>query len=164
MDTWNRCFQTLLNVGGIEKEEIVQLERETTREKNDKETTEQGDITMEELRNVVQKIRNGKAPGHVRIAVEIIKALSELGCETLLNLLNHIKKEKKIPKFYRTITIGKMNTKIRLRKKAEQELKGTRCGFRKGKGPNLHSKTDNRKGSKIRKQNSPMLNGPDQSI
>lgn len=46
---------------------------------------------MEELRNVIQKLRNGKSPGH-----DINKC--ELDCESLLNILNHIKKEKNIHK------------------------------------------------------------------
>ncbi|KAF2893006.1 hypothetical protein ILUMI_13162 [Ignelater luminosus] len=67
--------------------------RGTTQERNDKETTEQGDIAIEELRNAVQKIRNRKTLGHDGVAAEMIKALSELGCEILINLLNHIKKK-----------------------------------------------------------------------
>lgn len=47
------------------------------RERKDRQTMEQGDITIEELRNTVVKIRKEKTPGHDGKA---------------LNLSNHVKK------------------------------------------------------------------------
>lgn len=48
---------------------------------------------MEKFRNAMQKISNGKAPEHDDTAVEMINIISELGCKTIVNLLNHIKRE-----------------------------------------------------------------------
>lgn len=59
--------------------------RRKNTKKNVGDTIPQEDIEVEELRNEIQKIRNGKALGHVE---EMMKALSNLGCEALLNLLN----------------------------------------------------------------------------
>lgn len=60
----------------------------TTAEKNNK-ANKQEDITMEEFRYSIQKIRYGKVPGPNVISVETIKSLGKLGCRVLINLLNH---------------------------------------------------------------------------
>lgn len=73
MDIWKRYFQTSLKGDSVVIEGMVQQEKETTPERNDRRK----DITTEELRKVIQTKRNGKAPGHKGIAASVIKALSE---------------------------------------------------------------------------------------
>lgn len=75
---------------------MVYYVKETTQERSDREAIHHDNITMEKLRNVIQKMCYGTAPGHDDSAAEMLKTLSDMGCETLLNLLNHI--EKKISK------------------------------------------------------------------
>ena len=52
---------------------------------------------MEELAQVIQKMKNGKASEHDEIIVEMIKVRSKWGLKELSKLLNDVRAEKMIP-------------------------------------------------------------------
>lgn len=162
MERWREHFKGLLeekqnNNGNVE--EVVK------RHNNTRDNREMEGITEEEMKTVLTKLRNGKAPGHDMIKSEQLKYMGEQGEQVLLEMLNSIWKIGKIPKDwekavifpvhkkgdskncnnYRGISLLCTTAKIYeaiLEKKLRQEMESTmekgQSGFRKGHSTQDH--------------------------
>ncbi|XP_044760185.1 uncharacterized protein LOC123317645 [Coccinella septempunctata] len=121
---------------------------------------EGGRITMEELKQAIKTLKNGKAPGCDKITSEIIKNLGNNGLENLLRISERVWKEEIIPEDwqtalivpiykkgdkqncnnYRGITLLSTVIKLyeiildkKIREKVETTLEETQSGFRRGR-------------------------------
>ena len=97
MELWKRYYQTLLEGKETEEKEIIPVEKVLIQERNPREEPVQNDMTMEELAQTTQKMKNGKTLGHDEITIEMIKALNESGLKELLKLLNDVQSREKDP-------------------------------------------------------------------
>ena len=157
---WAEYFQELLNVNDEENQQGKSCREPTPPEPvaSDQEDL----ICMEEIEAVLKLTKNNKAPGPDMIPIETIKAGGQPLKDMLLELFNRawvsgtvpeewnqslicpIFKNKGDPldcKNYRGISlmshVGKLYERIlerRLRKKVEEMLSESQCGFRPGRG------------------------------
>lgn len=93
MERWREYFKELLGHQKQNKEENTN-ETEIENQRGEEKTEE---IKMEELINVIKKLKNGKTPGNDKITTEMIKNLGETGREILLQIINKAWKNEKIP-------------------------------------------------------------------
>lgn len=161
MERWREYFKDLLEENEIE-ENIEEEEREDTRNGEQEENqAQEEEITGEEFRQAMVKMKLGKAPGHDELTAEMIKYANMERKEELLNIFNQAWKERKVPldwqigiiapiykkgdskecSNYRGITLGSTVGKLygrilegRLRKKVEHTLEESQSGFRKERG------------------------------
>lgn len=154
-EIWKQYFKELLYEE--ESEEVPQDEDEE--ERNESENNDEAP-TREEVKEVINKSRNGKAPGEDRINIEFIKYGGELLQERIYQLIKNIWTEEKMPREWETgeiVTIHKkgdqqicsnyrgltmLNTaykilssiiQSRLTKETGQILGQYQCGFTKGR-------------------------------
>ena len=133
----------------------VCVENVLIQERNLSEKLVANDITIEKT---IQKMKNGTAPEHNEITVEMIKTLSQSGLKELLKLLNNVRAKKMTTKdwqigiicpiykkgesqqctSYRGIILGSKTAKMyarilegRLRNEVEHILEETQYGFKK---------------------------------
>lgn len=93
MERWREYFKELLGHQRQNNEENTN-ETEIENQRGEEQTEE---IKMEELMNVIKKLKNGKTPGNDKITTEMIKNLGETGREILLQIINKAWKNEKIP-------------------------------------------------------------------
>lgn len=93
---WKEHFEELLEESQTCEENERKEEQESGIARIDIET-EAEEITKGELINVLNKLRNGKAPGHDNIKPEQLKYMGEEGEQILLKMLNKIWELGKIP-------------------------------------------------------------------
>lgn len=101
MERWKEYFQELLG-------QQIQTEDERTTEnqpENRGNETEVENIKIEELREVLEALKNGKAPGNDKITNEMMKNLGEESIEVLLMILNKVWTNEKIPQDWGTALI-----------------------------------------------------------
>lgn len=156
MHRWKEYFEELL--GGIHTDEnLVGNEYN-----NDSIET---DITLEELKNTIRSMKNGKACGKDKVAIEMIKKMDEIGYSILNVIINTVWKEEIIPiewketlvvpiykqgdkhvcDNYRGINLLNTIMKIiesilekRIRNRIEHRMHDAQCGFRKGRSIQDH--------------------------
>ena len=153
-ERWRDYFEKLLNAE--ERPTFENTEQTRLQQLEEQEIIEE-DISMEEVRSAVRRMKNGKAPGEDELPVEIIKALSEIGTNWLKEIINEAWKTERIPQDwgravvcpnykkgdktqcnnYRGISLlshaGKIYERIleaRLRTQIENKLGEWQCGFR----------------------------------
>lgn len=156
MNRWKEYFQKLLNT----QVETQQENEEDQVSEEEERGNEEDKITKEELKEAINELKNGKAPGSDRITTEMIKYMGESGTQLCLKVLNTVWQEEKIPiewemglimpifkkgdnrncNNYRGITLLSTLTKVlekiiekRLRWKIEPTLSEVQSGFRKGR-------------------------------
>ena len=157
-ERWKGYFEKLLNVEtNIEQGEITEEHETPQWEYEDNEY----EITQEEVKEAIERMKNGKAPGEDEIPVEIYKALGDMGIEWLTRVFNaawnqgitpidwgkaivcpiHKKGEKCMCENYRGISLLSHASKIyerilekRLRQTVETVLGEWHHGFRPGRG------------------------------
>lgn len=161
MGRWKEYFENLLNTETPTEESDQNKEDHGNRGRN----TEGNEIKMEELKEAIQRLKNGKAPGNDKITTEMVKNMGEEGRQFLLEILNKIWEEEKIPSDwelglivpifkkgdnkdcnnYRGITLLSTINKIyehilekRLRLVIEPKLIESQSGFRKGRSTQDH--------------------------
>ena len=152
-ERWKDYFRGLLNVSNDLEENIQEIDEEIIGE-------EDRPIVIEEIREALKKMKNGKAAGEDLIPTEILKNIGEEGLEWVLDLLNKCWNEGKTPEDwnksiicpifkkgsrkecgnYRGIAlmphIAKLYERIlekRLREKVENKLGEWQYGFRSGR-------------------------------
>ncbi|XP_047109276.1 uncharacterized protein LOC124777805 [Schistocerca piceifrons] len=123
-------------------------------------------ISRNEMKNSLQKIKNGRSAGHDRITPEMVKHMGEKGHVELLRVFNMAWKDKKVPDdwketivfpFYRDgdrslcesygaisflNTAAKVYARIleeRIRKGTEEKLNEAQCGYRRNRSKNDHA-------------------------
>lgn len=179
MQRWREYFQELLGTSTTNIIEEEEEEHQTGQTENNDGNTE-GKITEEELQEAVRKMKNGKAPGHDQISAEMVKLMGPVGRKMLLQLINEIWKQDRIPKDwelgiimpvhkagdkmkcenYRGITlmctVAKIYERIlekRLSNKIQGELIESQSGFRRGHSVQDHIFTLKQITEKIKIQN-----------
>lgn len=160
MNRWRQYFQELLQTQGTNNEENTQTEDKQRQTENEEEG-----ITEEELTTALNKMKNGKSPGHDRITGEMLKQMGKQGTKAFLKMFNKIWNEEIIPKDwevgqivpifkkgdrktcsnYRGITLLSIPLKLfeqtmegKLRTVIEPTLTEEQSGFRKGRSVQDH--------------------------
>lgn len=158
MERWREYFRELLDDGHRGMEESYDRA-------DNIEVNEDTIITMEELKQAIKTLKNGKAPGCDMITSEMIKNLGENGMNTLLHIFEKVWNEEVVPEDWRTSlivpvyktgdkqdcsnyrgitllsTAMKLYEKIldrKIRQKIEATLEETQSGFRKGRSIQDH--------------------------
>ena len=153
---WREYFEELLNVA--ENMNMMDVENEV---ENEQEAEPMQEITTEEVKEAVKRMKNGKAPGDDRLPADIIKKLGEEEMIWLTRLINlawssctvpedwgravicpiHKKGDKADCNNYRGISLLSHISKIyerilerRLREVVENKLGEWQHGFRPGRG------------------------------
>jgi Reverse transcriptase (RNA-dependent DNA polymerase)/Endonuclease-reverse transcriptase len=162
MNRWREHFQGLLDTGEMtEQKNIGREEDDIDSIKNDKEDN----ITYEELKEAIKRLKNGKAPGEDKITTEMAKNMGEKGTCMLLEIMNRAWREEKVPNEwqlglivpiykagdskicnnYRGVTLLSTVTKLyerilenRLRNIVDPSLTQSQSGFRKGRSTMDH--------------------------
>ena len=86
-ERWKEYFEELLNTEN-ERDAIEAIDKVEGPEKN---------ISMEDVKTAIRKMKIGKATGTSEVDTEMIKALEGAGIEWLTDILNKIWREEKIP-------------------------------------------------------------------
>ena len=162
-DLWHHYFENLLNVN--EQSDLME-EPGGVEVKEDEEygvpSQEDGDeeLCKEEVRRLLNKMKNGRAPGVDELTVDMLKAAGDVGLEWLLRIMRAAWNQKRIPGDwekgvivpifkkgdrkkcgnYRGVTImchcAKLYEKVlesRLKADVEQDLREEQYGFRRGR-------------------------------
>ena len=151
---WKRHFDEVLNVKSIVEEEV-------TTNVEDRSTSDTAEVTREEVKKAMSKLKNGKAAGSDEIVAELVKNGGEAMVDWLWELLRevwrtkqipqewknailiplHKKKDRKVCDNYRGIALlsvpGKVLSLIlleRLENIIDPQLLESQCGFRQGRG------------------------------
>lgn len=158
MERWREYFKELLEGKDINMKNRSINQRLQHEIKNMK--TEE--INIEDIREAIQKLKLGKAPGHDNITTDMIKALPDKAIEELVEIMNEImqdvapedwttgiitpiykKGDSKKCQNYRGITLTSTVAKVyarilekRLRVTLEPTLEETQFGFRPNRGVN----------------------------
>jgi hypothetical protein len=158
MTRWKEYFIKLLEV---RSEDVhFEVKREDIEKKAESRGHGDNNITMEEVVEAIRRMKIGKAPGSDKITAEMMKYMGDRGRQILLEILNKVWKEEKIPRDwevglivpiykkgdkkdcnnYRGITLLSTVMKIleqiiekRLRRQIEASLAEAQSGFRKGR-------------------------------
>ena len=93
---WQECFEKLMNEDN-DHEKITDLASGTKRE--------MPRVNMEEVRNAMKKMKNGKAVGPDKIPVEAWKCLGEAAVDLLTRLVSKILQSGEMPKDWRYRTL-----------------------------------------------------------
>lgn len=155
MERWQEHFMEILD-GDTREIEIENEGMELSVVRDYEE-----EITLEETRNAIQKLKNGKAAGHDSIKAELIKCLDGEGLLLLLKIINlcwnngriprdwtvatilpiYKKGDRQVCSNYRGISLLPVVSKLyeiilerRLREIIEKTLDDNQCGFRPGRG------------------------------
>ena len=175
MNRWREYYETLLSIRtDVNKKEEQKLETTTTKHNIEEMINEQ------EVTEALRKIKKGKSGGHDKITPEMLKHMGNTGVKLLVDLINTVWKQEKIPKDwevgiimpiykkgdsrecsnYRGITLLSSVAKIyediinrRLKHILEPQLDEAQCGFRKGRSIQDQIFTIKQLIEKIKKQN-----------
>ena len=90
MNRWKQYFESLLQT------EIEPIEKESEREAEEVEQ-EMYEPTLDEVRYIIQGIKNGKAPGIDTITVELIKNAGAKMEQKIYNLIRKIWNDEHMP-------------------------------------------------------------------
>lgn len=159
MSRWQEYFEELLEVGRDRQERKELIEKEITAQ------GEQEEISRDEIKEAISRLKNGKAAGYDKIRPEQLKCLGETGITVLHQLLNMIWRQKKIPEDWRIAvilpifkkgdkrmcgnyrgisllsTVEKVYESIierKIRTIVEERLEDSQSGFRKGHSVHDH--------------------------
>lgn len=166
MCRWKQHFEELLSVRRTDTVYTVREEEKSNTEMEEMREVRNNDlITMDEMKDALRWLKNGKAPGHDRVTAEMLKNLNNEGLQLLLEIFNRAWIEKKIPEDwkigvllpihkkgdtkvcsnYRGITLLSTALKTyerilekRLTEIVESTLGETQSGFRKGRSIQDH--------------------------
>ena len=118
-------------------------------------------ITIDEVRNAVKKLKNHRSPGEDLISGEMLKALGEIGLEKLTSILSNVWQEEVVPSDWRRgiivripkkgnlsdcsnwrgITLLSVPSKVlsniiydRIKNEAQSVMREEQAGFREARG------------------------------
>ena len=91
-ERWREYFEELLNVEDMEVEEERNVEIQQEQHGEDL-----NEISIQEVKEALKKMRSGKAPGDDELPIELFKAAGEGCVEWLRNILNNVWKEERVP-------------------------------------------------------------------
>ena len=94
-EIWKMYFEQLMNV----ENERIEWEVEPSRE------SEIGEVSVEEVRRALQKMKRGKAVGPDDIPEEAWKCLGAIGTDVLTDMFNKIIETEKMPDEWRKSTL-----------------------------------------------------------
>ncbi len=90
-ERWREYFQELLNVEDVEVDEERNLDIQEEQGENPNE------ISIEEVKEALKKMRSGKAPGDDELPIELFKAAGEECVEWMRYIFSNAWKEEKVP-------------------------------------------------------------------
>lgn len=99
MERWKQHFEELLRSSASEttKNSLDEVRKRRQLTKQDTEGNTTRKITIEELKDAINWLKSGKAPGHDRITAEMLKNLGTDGVRLLLQVCNKAWSQKRIP-------------------------------------------------------------------